>query len=498
MPNSPFIRVREVISSTPWSTYMAEMAPEVRKQWYMPYWSEDRLRRHLEMLRAFGFNSIQVNANPLMAIWGNAEPQAWRQRVVGYVRAARALGMQVSQFVWGAAIADPQSAHGQKFTELDWHNPADRARQEAWYRDQAELAPLGDRIITHWGDPGRPGCAACTLDSVSERHNVILAVFRAGNPQIRGALSTWFMGGEMGYTYPGYVSPGQVAAHPALEPGSEVVIGLMNYHSDGVNCDPSSELKRTDLAAIAATGRGAGVWGWYTADIEILPSLHVHTDLLQNYFRSLPAETRTSLAWHSLDDNAHGLNMQNLYVAAQLMIDPARDGQALLDEFVTGFVGPASAPAVAAALRAIEQVRTRSRRYDLAVRDATVPLPGPVKDLTPLPATWLQDSAAVIAAAQRGLATVAVPRTFTPAWPVTLHPADYLVELKVHLEAIRQMLAFLQAAQPLERRKAGGETTAQLQAAIEMLPVVTYDPAHTAGLETMVYRKKLAALQKQE
>ena len=121
-------------------------------------------------------------------------------------------------------------------------------------------------------------------------------------------------------------------------------LGLMNYGADGDNLDFAGELKAAELEGVAAAGRQAGVWGWYTADNEINPALHVRTAVLQNYFRSLPPGTRTQLAWHSLDDNFPGLSMQNLYVAGKLMQDPSLDAQELLEEFCRGIRGRGQCP----------------------------------------------------------------------------------------------------------------------------------------------------------
>jgi len=448
----------------------------------------------MEMLKAFGFNSIQVGANPLNAYWVGADPHQWRRQVVFRCKVARELGMAVSVAVWGAAVADTAQG-GQQFSELDWHKPEERARLDAWYRDQAELAPYADRVITHWVDPGRPQQGG--IDTVVEMHNAILTIYREKNPKIRGALSTWFMSGlESLHRYPGYEGPGRLAAHPKLDRNTDIVIGLMNYGADGVNMDPSGELKAADLEAIAATDRQAGAWGWYTADNEIQPALHVRTDVLQNYFRSLPPQTRTKLAWHSLDDNFQGLNMQNLYVAGKLMQDPSLDARKLLDEFVTGFVGKSNAPAVAAALRAVEQARTRSRLYQAMAADAVAPQGAEAPAQQFLPANWLDETTTAVDTALRGLQTVKLAPGFTPAWPVTMEPVDYLDELKAHLEAIRQMLAFLRGVREVERMRAAGEPANKLKAAIAALPKVEYDPTHTAGLEAEVYRQKLAALTK--
>lgn len=504
----PFIRIREVLTSTPWGGWVKDHMPEeMRRRFFLPFWPDDRVRRHLEMLKAFGFNSIQTGGNPCGAWWVGADEDEYRRQQLLRCRAARELGMSVSVAVWGAAVADAAKT-GQQFSELDWSRPEDRARLEAWYRDQAEFAPLADRVVTHWVDPGKPQPGG--IDTVVEMHNFILGIYREKNPQIHGVLSAWFMDNFLDVDdpacrrYPGFVSEGDLAAHKALDPDSDVALGRFNYNCDGTNviggnygrtlAERESRVSGEVLEAIAATGRKAGIWGWYTADIEINPALHVRTDIMQHYFRNLPPQTRTAVAWHSIDDNFTGLNMQNLYVAGRLMQDPSLDAQALLAEFVVGFVGDRYAAPVTAALRAIEQARARSLLYNAKVQDAVAPGGAKWEERHWLPPSWLDDTASAVDAAIAGLRSVAPAPDARTAWPVVMEPAEYVGELKAHLEAIRQMLEFLKGVREFERLRSIGASSDTLLAAIDSLPVVEYDPAHSAGMEADIYRQKLADL----
>jgi hypothetical protein len=476
----PFIRVREVISYCPNNPFWNSMAPELKKKFFMTYWSEEQLRRHLEMLKAFGFNSLEVSIIPQMARNSGMKSEEWRKRTLFLCRTARELGLSLSQFVWASVDLNSQR-------HLDWHKPQERAQLEAQYREQAELAPYVDRVITHWRDPGGPGhgCKSCTIETAIEMHNTIMAISRAKNPKIRGCFSTWLMNLA---PWPGYKGPGQLAASQTLDRESEVAFGVTNRGADGISLDKLAQPKAADFDAIAAAGRRAAVWCWYTADVEIEPALHVRTDVMQNYFRSLPPQAHTGLAFHTIDDTCTMLNMPMLYVAGHLMRDPSLDAHKLLEKFVRGFVGEANVPAVVAALRAVEQTRTRSRRYNYI----------PYVDPPPvLPPSWLNESTMAVEAALKGLKTVKLAPGFKPALPVTMGPAEYVDELGAHLEAIRQMLAFLKGEAEVKRMKASGATVAQLEAAIAALPKVVYDPKHTAGLEAQVYGGRLAALKKQ-
>ena len=132
--------------------------------------------------------------------------------------------------------------------------------------------------------------------------------------------------------------------------------------------------------------------------------------------------------------------MQNLYVAGELMQDPSLDGQQLLDEFARGFVGEENAPALAAALRAVERARTRAALtipkswmpwiFAMAARRKACPSLGSGRDKRH----------------GRRRAWRVMPSA-GPQLPAGVAGGDgaenYLPELTAHLQAIRQMLVFL-------------------------------------------------------
>ena len=179
--STPLIRVREVTSTMPWGDWVKTKMPlTLRQKYFMAFWPEARLRQHLGMLRAFGFNSIQVFGNPVSAWWVGADEQQWRQRQIFRCRTARDLGMSVSVFVWGAAVPD-RTKGGQQFSHLAWDKPEERAKLQAWYQDQAELAPYADRVVTHWIDPGEQ--RNVPIETVIEQHNAILGGVPAEEPE---------------------------------------------------------------------------------------------------------------------------------------------------------------------------------------------------------------------------------------------------------------------------------------------------------------------------
>jgi hypothetical protein len=487
----PFIPIREVMLYCPNSDIWNAMAPELKQKYFMCYWPDDRIRRHVEMLHAFGFNALQVSVVGQMPRNAGTTMDEWVHRVNVMIDAGRELGMSNTLFVWGNAISslDPKAADPHPIH--DWHKPSGReALEREWERSARVIGAKVDRVVTHWCDPGgaTKGCPDCTIHTAVEMHNAIMATFRGVNPRIDGYFSNWMLypgNKSYGNGWPGYDGVKSVVGDPAFDRASGLAIGINNYGSDGVHVNRAGKLNPADLKAVTDAGRRAAVWAWYTTDIEIQPSLHVHTKLLQNYFRGLPPETRDAVAWHTVEDCSSGLNMHNLYVACQLMQDPTLDAQALLRDYAEGFFGKAAAPALVRALEAVEHARCRSLRYRLKVSDPNEALHKEELSTDKLPADWADRGLALTAASLEELQGLTLPDGHQAAWPVTLSPQEFLPELVAHLKAIRQMLTFLKAAKSVRS-----------QEDVERLPTVEYDLAHTAGLEASAYRQILGDLKR--
>ncbi len=487
--NRPFIPVREVIVYCPNSGIWNAMAPALKRKYFMCYWPDERIRQHIAMLHAFGYNAVQVSVVGQMPRNAGQSMEEWVRRVNVQVAAAREHDMTVTQFVWGNTISALEAGASDPHPILDWHQPAHRdALHREWERSARAVGAEVDRVVTHWCDPGGAtvGCPHCSIHTAVEMHNASLEHFRAVSSRIGAYFSNWMLypgNKSFGAGWPGYDGVQSIVGDPAFDAASGVALGIMNCGADGVHLDRCGQLSAADLKTIAAAGRKAAVWAWYTTDMEIQPALHVHTKLLQNYFRSLPSETTGTVTWHTVDDCSSGLNMHNLFIAGRLMQDPALDAQALLREYTEGFFGRAAAPALVRALEAIEHARCRSLRYSLKVGDPHEGLHETELGADELPANWADEGLGMTRSALKEMECLSLPRGHRAAWPVTLEPREFLPELVAHLKAVEQMLAFLKAA---------GET--KDATAVANLPVVEYDLAHTAGLERQAYEQHRRAL----
>ncbi len=57
----PFIPVREVILYCPNYDIWNSMTPELKKKYFMCYWSDERIRQHVAMLHAGQFPTVVYN-----------------------------------------------------------------------------------------------------------------------------------------------------------------------------------------------------------------------------------------------------------------------------------------------------------------------------------------------------------------------------------------------------------------------------------------------------
>jgi hypothetical protein len=138
-----------------------------------------------------------------------------------------------------------------------------------------------------------------------------------------------------------------------------------------------------------------------------------------------------------------------------------------------------------------------SRRNNLSPGGAVALLSPGAKDPKGLPLEWVRDNLSNVERAIRDLADVSVDPDFKPSLPLTLSPAEFLAELRAHLDAIRRHLIFLGETEKVAQLRQQNAAVERIRAAVDALPRVEYDPAHTAGLESWIYRQKLASLRKE-
>lgn len=482
--STSFIKIREVTLSCPSpSRRFREWRPSITEAIYTKYsmqnWDMPKLRMYIDMLKAFGFNSIELYDNfgaYVNAGWGidyapetllayrKADPRDWGEKMDALADYARSQGMRTTLFLWANTTLDRRD--NTVHYKLEPDNLQDMDILDRYWDYQAAHAPYFDHIVTHWTDPG--GCAgdSCTIETAQRLHNEIVRRFRQKNEAIESSFSLWVLdirkNWKSGATWAGYED-----VHTILDSGIlpvDVALAMSGYRE---------QFDTNEARAIAASGRKVGIWAWYLADNEIEPSLHVRTSALDAYFKKLPAEAHELLEWHSLDSNNPGLNMQNLYVAGQLMQDPQRDARAALREFISGAFGDRNVAVVEKIFQIIETTRG-FQKYE-------------------------GDFAAQLPAAREAhelAQQIAIPENFQPAFPMVISPEDLKKELLVHTETIVRFLEFSAAASEIEEMLQQEVSEEIITTEIEKLPEISAPTEWMTNYEYVLYLQKLKELKK--
>lgn len=485
----PFIRVREVMMGdsatvpmeqalSPLGDETRSVTPEIFSRYSIENWDVSRLKRYCDMLKAFGYNSIQFYdswENYLAAGWGQDEglwPKAgqnewtaqardWPAKVDALGDYARSIGLRTTIFLWGNAAFDYRT--GRLYWALCPNDVAQREILEQHWDHQARHAPHFDHFITHWGDPGGCNRNGCTIQTAQHIHVDLLNRFRKLNPRIESSFSLWMLADPKFGKWPGYKGV-QTVAHGGILP-DDVMLSVHAEHR---------VFNEDEVRDIVACGRRAGMWTWYCVNNEIMPSMFGRTRALKEFFDSLPADAPDLFAWQSIDNNNHLLNLDSLYVCAKLMLDRTTDPKAAQLEFLVGALGRKNADDARIALQAIETLRPMwPDKYGEEVIDAGL-------------------ARKAEAAARR----VKVAPDFVPDFALPISSAQYAEEIVRQTEALREFAEFSVAAAQLEKMQADGASESAFQAALLALPEVTKPTFWMTNLEWCRRLARIESLRK--
>ncbi len=475
-----FIKIREVTLGDPhpcsegWIPYFTDT---IYKKYALANWDIDKLRTYMDMLKAFGFNSVQhydcwmryFDADwripPEEWNWPQewpkkADPRDWPEKMDAVADYAHSIGLRTSLFVWGNAAFDHRTNIIPPHCSLEPDNPADMEILRCYWDKQAEHAPHFDHIVTHWSDPGGCKGPACTIETAMRFHNEIVRRFRKKNPNIQSSFSLWRLhdSGHVGWR-------GYKDVHTVLDAGilsDDVMIAL-----DGL----SGKFDSDAAEAIAKAGRKVGVWGWYLADMETRPAMNMSANRLGNAFGKLPPKMHDLIDWYSIDSNTHGLNMHNLYVAGRLMRNPKVGAQTALREFIVGAFGTQNVGTVEKVFRGI--ANTRGIWGHGTLSPANLPVAREAHELA---------------------LKITIPEGFKPAFPMVISPRQLTKELVAQTESIVELYEFHIAVDKVKQMRKEGAGQDKIKAAIANLPKVSTPTEWLTNIEYVSYLKKLKEL----
>jgi len=476
----PFIKIREVIWGDPHPTrdlWVSYFTDTIYQKYAVGNWDIDRLRTYVDMIKVFGFNSLQLHdvwQRYFDAGWRippeewnfpkewpkKIDPRDWPEKMDAVADYARSIGLRTSLFIWGNTAFDHRTNTIPPRHSLEPDDPAALEILEQYWDKQAEHAPHFDHIVTHWADPGGCKGPACTIEAAMRFHNEIVRRFRKKNPTIQSTFSLWMLQSSRFNKWRGYKN-----VHTVLDSGilSDDVMLCLDGNGGKINL--------AEAEAITKAGRKVGVWGWYLADTETRPSLHMRTNTIGNAFGKLPPKMHDLIDWYSVDAINHTLNMHNLYVAGRLMRDPKVGAQTALREFIVGAFGTQNAGTVEKVFRGIANTRGVWGYGTLS------------------PANLL-----VAREAHKLAMGITIPNGFEPAFPMVISPKELAGELVAQTEAIVEFYEFSIAADKVKQMQKEGAGQDKVKAAIANLPKAKTPTEWLTNMEYASYLKKLKEL----
>ena len=411
--------------------------------------SDRQLVDYAYMIKACGFTGIQVM--DICAAWrASGSFETVHDRFRRLADACHSIGLKFTLWCWAAEF----SGHGWTepravYQNVDPGRPACEDRRvvdlfSEYYDVYAELAPYCDRVIAHFFDPGN----LTDTESIIFFLKMLADKFRAGNPAIKIAVDTW--GCPEGY------------------PEALVQAGLGDVMLMELPFLPvwQAEGKRAGFReGVRKLGCGLGVWGWYTADMEIdqLASMTVNNRVLKHVFNTVREQGDRVMVpgYWSETDSYHLLNYFSLYAAGHLLTDPEGDPDKLLYDSALAFTGNANdAATLTDVLEVIRDARSgdtwdtywwSSPEYVLKNSDYNALIPR-VENAT---------------AELEELSQRPEPGDGSIRFPVTRRQLYKLI--MPHLHQIRQFLAFRRDLDKIKKLKDSGADAETLQKLVDGL-----------------------------
>ncbi len=345
----------DLYNDTPW---MEKREPIVclwktnvpRGQYYNPNanlnsevltYSDDMLYEYVKMMKACGFNGIQVT--DMCSAWAQYSGYEFvHDRLRFMADAAHSLGMNFTLWVWGAEfdgygwVDDSVVYSDPAKYKYSYECPSAYETFDKYYDIYAELADCSDRVIMHFDDP-------CKLDH-SEEVATYAKLFRdkcrEKNPSINFGISD-------------YTDKYDKTIFADVL-GQDVTV-----YAGAVTSDKSW----TDFRMITNyLGLDLGVWSWNLCEMEIdqLAWMNVNSQLIKSVYLNTRAdgdEAMKASYWSEMD-SYHVANLFSLFCAGHLLQRPDDNSTSLLREVANRVVGPEYGDCLYELLTIIEDART--------------------------------------------------------------------------------------------------------------------------------------------
>lgn len=331
--NNPWIKERE-ISLCGWKVdynrgFISNMAPSLLTDFWG--YSERQLAEYVQMIKSCGYTGMQINDGCCgWRYWGSWEPVYDKVRILS--RLLHENGMKLTLWVWAAEFSshgwhDDEAVYKNENPELPaYDDPKVYATFNKYYDIYAQLAPYVDRVIAHYYDPGR----ISDVGSVLKFAQLLFSKFRTANPQVKLGIDTW----GCPDTFPQDLVNAGMSDVMLME-----LPFLPGWRAPG---------KRASFRqGVKDIGCELGSWGWYTVEYETdqTPMMCINDRVLADVYRQTREQADHVMVpsyWSEMDAY-HVLNFFGLYAAGQLLIDPERNTDEIMDEAIKLVAGKKNA-----------------------------------------------------------------------------------------------------------------------------------------------------------
>lgn len=348
LSESPWIARREW-AIVPWvpeqvrGTFYNANADKRQNIWL---YSDQQTADYVEMFDWFGFNGCQL-LETTVGYAALGSPEAFQDRELRFAKFNRENGQNVSLWVWAAQFndygwSDPEVTYTPAKGQTAFTDSKVRYAFEKYYNHYARMAPYVDLLIAHFYDPG----SLTNREDVFNYLHLLEDKFKAKNPNVKLGVDFWADG-----SYSEYM---QQLINNGFEDALLLEMSLPIVYAAGKREALHVEAGKQNLKL--------GMWGWYMTEYESdqIPSMNVNAKLLKDFYQTIKNGVQKihPFTYWSEMEASHLDNIFTMYAAGQLLWNPDRDPDEILNEIAEGIWGPHNGPQILEVLKLIQDVRS--------------------------------------------------------------------------------------------------------------------------------------------
>jgi hypothetical protein len=298
------------------------------------------------------------------------------------------------------------------------------------------MAPYVDLLIAHFYDPG----SLTNREDVFNYLHLLEDKFKAKNRNIKLGVDFW-----AAKSYSEYM---QQLISNGFNDALLLEMSLPSVYAAGKREALHVEAKKKNLKL--------GMWGWYMTEYESdqMPSMHVNAKLLKDFYQTIKNGVQRihPFTYWSEMEASHLDNIFSMYAAGQLLWNPDRDPDEILNEIAEGIWGPHNGPKILEVLKLIQDVRSGPtwKTFWWRYPEHRLGTDHPDDDLR---------------RAGKALANLVIMQTdtsFVPKFPLPFSPATFVELMIPHLRQIKLFAEFRLEINSIREAAKKGTSKAEL------------------------------------